>query len=331
MLPVLSRNDKPMRHIDVFNGDADGLCALHQLRLAEPADAELVTGLKRDIELLARVHAGPDCAITVLDIALDRNRAALERVLAEGARVRWFDHHYAGHIPAHPRLELHVDCAPTVCTSILVDRHLGGRFRRWAVVAAFGDNLRAPALELAATLSLDDARTATLRALGEALNYNAYGETESDVLIHPRALYRVLHAYEDPFEFAAREPIAAALIDRCRADLAAARAVAPAYADERCALYRLPDAPWARRVLGAFAHRLAADDPQRAHAVVRANADGSFTISVRALRGADALCRQFPGGGGRAAAAGIDRLPAERLDEFIRRFRAQDWREEPSR
>ena len=104
-----------MRQIDVFNGDADGLCALHQLRLAEPADAELVTGLKRDIELLARVRADADCEITVLDISLDRNRAALERLLGEGARLRWFDHHYAGHAPTHPRLELHIDPAPSVC------------------------------------------------------------------------------------------------------------------------------------------------------------------------------------------------------------------------
>lgn len=320
-----------MRHIDVFNGDADGLCALHQLRLAEPVNAELVTGLKRDIELLERVHADPDCAITVLDLSLDRNRAALERVLQAGARVRWFDHHYAGHVPTHPRLELHIDPAPSTCTSILVDRHLGGRYRRWAVVAAFGDNLRVPALELAAALGLDDARTDALRALGEALNYNGYGETEADVLIHPRALYRVLHAYDDPFEFKAREPVVAALIERCRADLAAARAVAPAHADERCTLYRLPAEPWARRVLGTFAHRLAADDPQRAHAVVRANGDGSFTISVRAPRGADALCRQFPRGGGRSTAAGIDRLPPERLDDFVRRFRALDWCDEPRR
>lgn len=314
-----------MRHIDVFNGDADGICALHQLRLAEPVDAEPVTGLKRDIELLERVQADADCAITVLDLSLDRNRVALERVLQAGAHVRWFDHHAASHVPTHPRLELHIDCAPAVCTSILVDRHLNGRYRRWAVVAAFGDNLRGPALELAAALGLNEARSAALRALGEALNYNAYGETEADVLIHPRALYRVLHAYEDPFEFAAREPVVGALIERCAADLAAARAIAPAYADGRCTLYRLPDAPWARRVLGTFAHRLAAEDPRRAHAVVRANADGSFTISVRAPRGADALCRQFPRGGGRATAAGIDRLPADALDDFVRRFRAPDW------
>ncbi|HTN65634.1 MAG TPA: acetyltransferase, partial [Burkholderiaceae bacterium] len=35
-----------MKHFDVFNGDADGLCALHQLRLAAPLDAVLITGIK---------------------------------------------------------------------------------------------------------------------------------------------------------------------------------------------------------------------------------------------------------------------------------------------
>ena len=38
--------------IDVFNGDADGICALVQLRLAQPAQSKLVTGVKRDIQLL---------------------------------------------------------------------------------------------------------------------------------------------------------------------------------------------------------------------------------------------------------------------------------------
>ena len=27
---------------DAFNGDADGICALHQLRLAEPVDSILI-------------------------------------------------------------------------------------------------------------------------------------------------------------------------------------------------------------------------------------------------------------------------------------------------
>jgi hypothetical protein len=34
---------------DVFNGDADGICALIQLLLAEPCDTTLVIGVKLDI------------------------------------------------------------------------------------------------------------------------------------------------------------------------------------------------------------------------------------------------------------------------------------------
>ena len=57
-----------MRNVDVFNGDADGLCALHQLRLADPQPSELVTGVKRDIKLLDRVQAIAGDRVTVLDI-----------------------------------------------------------------------------------------------------------------------------------------------------------------------------------------------------------------------------------------------------------------------
>ena len=48
-----------MTHFDVFNGDADGLCALHQLRLAAPLESDLVSGPKRDIGLLARESVRP--------------------------------------------------------------------------------------------------------------------------------------------------------------------------------------------------------------------------------------------------------------------------------
>ncbi len=39
-------------YYDVVNGDADGICALHQLRLADPRAARLISGVKRDIALL---------------------------------------------------------------------------------------------------------------------------------------------------------------------------------------------------------------------------------------------------------------------------------------
>ena len=70
------------RRFDVCNGDADGLCAVLQWRLHEPAEATLVTGLKREIALLQRVP--PDAAdeVLVCDLSLQRNRAALLQLLA---------------------------------------------------------------------------------------------------------------------------------------------------------------------------------------------------------------------------------------------------------
>ena len=54
--------------IDAFNGDADGIFALFQLRLTEPRDGQLVTGVKRDINLLSEFTAGKDDKVTARDI-----------------------------------------------------------------------------------------------------------------------------------------------------------------------------------------------------------------------------------------------------------------------
>lgn len=316
-----------MATIDVCNGDADGLFALRQWRLAEPAEATLVTGLKREIALLERIDARAGDTVTVFDIALAANRAALLRLLEAGAAVRWFDHHHAGDVPAHPRLQTHIDTDPTICTSLLVDRFLGGRFRAWAVAAAYGDNLAASAERLADALALAPGERAALRRLGEAVNYNAYGETEADVRIHPAALYRWLAQYEDAFA-AAAAPLVLELDALRRSDLGQARALTPVHRDDRCAAYVLPDAAWSRRVLGTFANELALADPQRAHAVLAARTGGGYAVSVRAPLaspyGADSLAREF-GGGGRHAAAGIDRLPEAELPRLLARLARASW------
>ena len=313
-----------MRCFDVFNGDADGICALHQLRLAEPLEAELVTGLKHDIALLDRVDAGAGDRVTVLDVSLDRNRAPLLALLARGATVRYFDHHHAGAIPEHPGLEATIDPTGQMCTSELVDRHLGGRFRAWAVVAAFGDNLPAAAVRLAATLGYDAGHIERLRELGESLNYNAYGASEADVAIAPAALYRLVSRYADPFALAECEPDIAHLARARHADLALAAQVHPWHASPATEIRLLPDAAWSRRAIGAVANRAVLDHPHRAHAVLAPLPGGGYAVSVRSPRGrgpsAADFCRRFPGGGGRATAAGIERLDTAGLDAFVAAF-----------
>lgn len=314
-----------MTRYDVFNGDADGLCALHQLRLDRPiADVIRVTGVKRDIQLLERVTAQSGDAITVLDISLASNRAAVDRLLAAGASIDYFDHHQSGAIPAHGGFRSHIDTSAAVCTSVLVDRHLHGRQRAWAVVGAFGDNLVAVAEQLADTLGHEHDQQARLRALGECINYNAYGESVDDLHFAPEALYLRMAAYVDPLAFIAQEPVAQVLASGMRTDLDNALAVAPAMRTRAGDIVILPDAAWARRAHGTLANRLAEAAPFRAHAVLAPRSEGGFVVSVRAARsrpnGAGALCSEFDTGGGRNAAAGINHLPTDALDRFERRF-----------
>ena len=307
---------------DVFNGDADGICALHQLRLAAPRASMLVTGAKRDITLLERVNAQAGDNVTVLDISLARNAAALKQLLARGVTCRYFDHHFAGEIPVHPQLETVIDTAPDVCTSLLVDRYLDGSQRIWAVVAAFGDNLAASAQNAAATLNLNEFQLAQLRELGECINYNAYGDSVDDLNYHPADLYQTISRYPDPFKFISNEPVCEVLRVTCADDLYRAGELQPVMETARGAIYALPDAAWSRRVSGTFGNQLAAENPARAHAVLTTRGD-CYTVSVRAPvampQGADALCRQF-GGGGRQGAAGIDALQAREFERFVAAF-----------
>jgi hypothetical protein len=314
-----------MTHYDVFNGDADGICALHQLRLAYPAASQLVTGVKRDITLLERVVAKPGDNITVLDISLDKNRAALLALLERGVQVAWFDHHFPGDVPAHRGFEAHIDRAPDICTSLLVDRFLQGRYRIWAVVGAFGDNLHEAARRAAEPLQLSVDQLDALQSLGTCLNYNGYGETPADLHFPPEELYRLLHRHIDPFAFIAEEPAFRQLQQGYAEDMAKAEGLQPELETQTYGLYILPDAPWSRRVSGSFGNRLAQSRPNRAHAILTRRS-GGYTVSVRAPlaapTGADDLCRRFDSGGGRKAAAGINCLPDGKVKEFVAAFRA---------
>lgn len=313
-----------MTRIDVFNGDADGICALQQIRLAEPGESVLVTGVKRDIGLLERVTVRPGDEVTVLDISLDRNRGALTRLLEAGARIRYFDHHFAGETLEHAALLLRIDPSPARGTSLLVDEYLGGGYRAWAVVGTFGDNLDESAVRAAAPLDLGAEAMGRLRELGVLLNYNAYGERVEDLHVHPAEVFRRLAPYPDPLGFVAEDPLFSVLREGYAADRERAAALQPVLETQRVALYVLPAEAWARRVSGVYANDLARAARGRAHALVTRRLEGGSVVSVRAPLahsvGADALCRQFPTGGGRQGAAGINELPDERFDDFVWAF-----------
>jgi hypothetical protein len=307
---------------DVFNGDADGLCALRQLRLVAPAEAVPVTGTKRDIRLLDRIDPAAGDHLLVLDVSMAPNAASLRRVLEAGATVQWFDHHNPGDVPVHARLDAHIVTDPGVCTSLIVDRHLGGQARPWAVAGAFGDNLHGPAMALARAAGWSETRIDRLRRLGLAVNYNAYGDSVEELLCPPAVLYARLSAHADPEGFAREDPLFERIERAMAEDLERALAIAPETATAGAAAYRLPDAAWSRRVCGTLANRLARQHPARAHAVltpVRGRWSVSIRAAVRRPEGADRLALLF-GGGGRAGAAGIEGLEAGALEAFLIRF-----------
>lgn len=307
---------------DVFNGDADGIISLVQLRLSDPRDAKLVTGRKRDIMLLDRVQAKNGDRVTVLDISMRSNLADVKRILNEGASVLYFDHHNAGEGVNHPNLESHINTAGEICTAVLVDQYLGGAHRAWAVTASYGDNFPAMAERLASGLDLP---LEALKNLGEMANYNGYGASEADLYFHPADLFREMSGFATPMDFLSEKPDVIGVLKQGYADdFKMASGSKTLTSGEKGEIRVLPDASASRRISGMFGNQLAQENPDRAHAILTEQ-EGGYLVSIRApisnRMGADRLAMQFETGGGRAAAAGINHLRMSDLDRFVEAFR----------
>jgi len=309
-------------HFDVFNGDADGICALIQLRNAEPRDAHLISGVKRDINLLLQVAAESGSKVTVLDVSVERNIEGLKAALSNGAEVFYVDHHFPGDIPVHVNLTTIINEAPDVCTSLLVNGYIKGKFAAWAVTGAFGDNLKTSARTLGSTIGLSNNDMDALEKLGIYINYNGYGSSLDDLHFNPVDLYTRLVKFTNPLDFinAANEDYQR-LENGYLSDMKNVHELKAHMSTDKIAVYLLPNQPWSHRVSGVYSNELANTYPDRAHGVLTLKDNGNYLVSVRAplnnKQGAVDLCRQFPTGGGRAAAAGINDLPAERLNDFV--------------
>ncbi|MDF2154737.1 DHH family phosphoesterase [Vibrio sp. CAU 1672] len=307
---------------DIFNGDADGIIALLQLRFACPRAAQLVTGVKRDIQLVEKVKAGAGDSLTILDISMEKNITALSQALAQGAQVFYADHHKAGVIPQHSNLQAHIDLDANTCTALIIDQLLDRQYHLWAITAAYGDNLIATADELADQAGLSAEQKMQLKQLGTLINYNGYGTTVADLHYHPADLYHALRHYLSPLEVIA-DPASPfyTLQAAYQADLESALSVPVTYASDKLQLFVLPNDAASRRISGVYGNWLANQNPDAAHAVLTENPDGRYTVSLRAplnnKHGAAAVCSQFPTGGGREAAAGVNALKKEDISGFI--------------
>jgi len=115
--------------------------------------------------------------VTVLDISLDRNREALASLLERGVVVHYFDHHFAGEVPSHPRLLAVIDATSitairTAAVSAVATRLLARPESRELAVLGAGVQGHSHLEAMRAVLDLDRVRVwsptpGRARALGD--------------------------------------------------------------------------------------------------------------------------------------------------------------------
>lgn len=292
-----------------YNGDADGICSMVQWALTHGIEGELVTGVKRDIELLDRVDAAAGDELIAMDISLARNHSQAKDLLNKGVSITWIDHHLAGE--EIEGIAAHIDTSKEVCTALIVDSLIAGKHRDWAIVAAYGDGLSSVATQLAGCFD------EKLSELGELLNYNAYGSQVNDLHFHPNGLLSLCISAVTPDAFMKSDAF-----EKLQAGFAEDIANANSKSMREGQLVRLPNEAWARRVVGVFAHRLKEAEPELPHVIALDRGDGSWQISIRASEGVGELCQQF-GGGGRATAGGIDILYEDEIPALMKAVAAR--------
>ena len=313
-----------MTNYDVFNGDTDGIFAWHQLRLAHPRDAILVTGVKRDVGLVGRVEAGEGDLVTVLDVSHAKNRKDVQKLLDSGATVEYFDHHDPGELIAHPNITYHINTEPNVSTGLIVNSHVNGKNRLWSIATAFGDNHVDLAMNMAKSENLTEEQVIFLKQIGLVVNYNSYGQTVEDLFFPPEEIAKAVKACgSDIFRFTEQSDIVPTLLGHFSADMSSAVCQEPYSFSDNAVIYTLPNEAWTHRVMGSFSNHLVATNKDLACAIAVLNSDGTYRISVRSSLnnpyGAGDLCKKFRGGG-REKAGGVNNLEASELDNFKEEF-----------
>lgn len=319
------RVDAPL--VFLFNGDADGMVSQHMLGMhLGPPDLR-ITGLKRDIKLLAKLPPIESGHLHVLDISLGQNEGDLAPLLAqEEIKITWYDHHESGEVQNHPRLFRHILQSPGSCTGSIVHAFCGRRFPLWAAISAFGDNLPVTADALAGEGSATEEEKALLRKSGQLLNYNAYGESPADVLFAPLDLAQEMSAFTSALEFCRQSRIFSPLEKQFAMDEENFQNLKPILQTASAKVYQVPAEPWARRFSATWVNQTILKNPHQALAILYPRQDGNFMVSIRAPRGGEPapsaadLAAEFPTGGGRKLAAGINSLAPMDLTRFLNRM-----------
>jgi hypothetical protein len=311
----------------IFNGDADGLISQHLLFLSGIKPGLRITGVKRDIALMAKLPADYPGDVHVLDLGFKSNASAALAYLAQArGKLTWYDHHESGDLPSSPLFTSHIHPTRGQCTGLIVNSVLNHAYDSWAAAAAFGDNVTASADAVLTRTDLAGGAREDLRNLGELLNYNAYGEIE-DALFAPLDIATALEGFSDPLAFFQKSGIFAPLAAQLKQDATESDHLSPWKTQAQAQVYRVPNLPWARRYGATWMNRLIRLHPDIGLAIFQEKADGNYLVSLRAPQQGDktiwsaaTFAERFPTGGGRVQAAGINSLPANQLNDCVNAF-----------
>ena len=311
-----------MKYLDFFNGDADGIISLHQYRMHYPQNSEVFTGVKRDVELLRHCTDIKKSKFTVFDVSLLSNKDHVNKILSNGNTIRWFDHHEPGETKLGDNFEIFVDTDPNCCTNILVDKYIDGLHRPWTICGAYGDNLHEQAEKL--NPCFNEIYMSYLKEIGETLNYNGYGNQESDLTAHPKDVYLDIKDYESPFEYRKKSILYNKINTQMKSDESELNSSEVLYSSDSGSIILLPDTKASIRYSGIYSNKQTTDNPNKAFAILTNINDDTYRISIRSPKnnpvGASKLALSFPTGGGREKAAGINELPKTELKKFIDKF-----------
>lgn len=311
-----------MKYYDFFNGDADGIISLHQYRLQFPRKSELFTGVKRDVKLLRHAVDIKNASFTVFDISLLSNSDYIKDILKNNNKVSWFDHHEPGDINLGDNFSIKVDTDPNCCTNILVDKFIDGLHRPWTICGAYGDNLHEQAEKLNPCFS--ETAMLQLKEIGETLNYNGYGNQESDLNVHPKDVYLDIQKYRSPFQYRKKSEIYNKINTQMKSDETELNSSEILHTSKTGNIILLPNTKASIRYSGIYSNKQTTDNPNKAFAILTNINEDTYRISIRSPKnnpvGASKLALSFPTGGGREKAAGINELPKTELKKFIEKF-----------
>ncbi len=311
-----------MNYFDFFNGDADGIISLHQYRLQFPQKSEVFTGVKRDVKLLRHAVEIKNSTLSVFDISLLSNKDYIDGILSNNNRVTWFDHHEPGETKLGDNFEIFVDADPNCCTNILVDNYIDGLYRPWTICGAYGDNLHEQAEKL--NPCFDEYSLSKLKEIGETLNYNGYGNEITDLTANPKDVYLDIINYESPFEYRQKSEIYNKIFTQMKSDESELNSSEVLHNSNTGKVILLPNTSASVRYSGIYSNTQTTENPTKAFAILTQVNEKNYRISIRSPKenpyGASKLALQFPTGGGREKAAGVNELPTEELNNFIEKF-----------